>query len=237
MINIFGFGDSAPQATDNAGNVLTCLVPPDPQGIYYTHLLTLQYTVGTSSHTITILREMGRTTLPNGATQGQNQIVVFNDPGNPMGGLKATSHLSPDPVAIGDWIAFQLPDGTIWFDQVALVAGLTWTLNHNLPLNGAIASAIVWWFGQIGDTNPLDPTTVYMKGSSGLAQFNTQHPRLTVPAASSGTQQINFGSLAAEEEIGFIRSPVAGSPLLIQSNNNPGPPGTIERFSWAYSDR
>lgn len=239
QLPLFGADSAAPALTDTAGHKLTVLVPPRKNS--FTRLLSILYTVGTTAHTLTVLREKARTTTTAAAAGGQAVINLAADPGKLLKGPNGTaSSVADRGIAANDWLAFELADGTFWFDQVASVSTLAITLQTNLPsgtalTNPVLAGAVVWFFGLPGDQNPLDVATVTSKGATPTATASA-HPVFDAFAAASGTQQITLGGIASEDVAGLCRSPVPYSPILVQSNNATVA-GTIEHYAWSHSDR
>lgn len=155
-----GFG----QKTATAGTRINRLIPPRKRA--YTRLKRLAATCGTTSHTVTALRPLGRTTLTAAAASGQAVVNLTADPG-PSG----------NGIAANDLVAIREVDGITRQYTVQSVSTLAITLTANL-VAGAAKGADFWDFGAVADTDP---------------RTGEAHQPYVLPAAGSGTLQTIFG--------------------------------------------
>lgn len=231
--NLFGGDCRAPAVTQTAGTLINALVPPSGNPGWYTRLLWVNYIVGTTTHNITILREKGRATVNGVAASGQAVFNISADPGGTAANLGPNgtiSQLATDALGGSDWLVFQLPDGTYYFDKVSSIATLAVTMTNNLPTNGLASGATVWFMGQAADTNPLDILAA-------------AHPKFNIAAAGSATVAtplpggtVGTQPVVPSDIMGLCVSTRTNSPLLIQSSNGTTA-GTIDSFGYAFSDR
>jgi hypothetical protein len=215
----------APRSTATAGTVFTFQVPPHPAASsWFTRLLSLAYTIGTTAHALTCLREKSRTTCPLGAAAGQKVIVLAADPGLKFQGPNGTqSQIADRGIAANDYIAWQYADGTVGSDIVASVSGLAVTITTANLAIAIPAGAIIWYYGLATDQNPLDEQALV-------------HPIFEIAAAASATTQQTLGGIQTESIGGLVRSTRPFSPLLLLSNNLTTA-GFIEHVTAGYTDR
>ena len=206
--------------TASANPAIYALVPPAPANNYglrksslFTRLMDLSYVSAGTQHTLTILKEIGRTTVASAAAASQAVVNLTANPGTSLLGPAGTaSQLANDGVAANDYLVFELPDGTYYFDYVASVNVLAVTMTNNLPTNGLAAGATVWMMGQTTDSEP----------TTGLA-----FPFLK-PPVSARTLYTNI--------LGIAVSGYRYSPLLVSSSNATAA-GFIEYMTALYTDR
>ncbi len=136
-------GGSVGKATASAGTVINLLVPPRLGA--YSRITGYCYNCGTTGHTLTVLREQGRTTLSAAAASGQAVVALTADPGAAVS----------NPVAANHWVAWSNGDGTYSFGQVNSVSGLNVTLKANL--GKALTAGLTFWL--LGATTDTDPST------------------------------------------------------------------------------
>lgn len=105
------------------------------------------YTAAGTAHTLTVMRDIGKTQVTSDAAAAQTSVVLDADPGPAGNGLAA-----------GDFLVFIKPDG---LPHVGVVS--TWTagtktvvLTANVPTGGFAKGADVFNYGVAADT---DPTT------------------------------------------------------------------------------
>jgi hypothetical protein len=198
-----GNGDGG--KTQTAGTVIQYLVPPDRRG--KTRITTVVYTDTGTSHTLTFLRPLGKTTVAAAAAASQTDFVLTANPGTTAayGGIS-------NGIAANDFVAIRTAsDGITRLYKVSSVSTLTVTLTGNLTVALA-AGDDVWFFGAAGDTD----------GRSGSA-----HPALKGGAASG---DVTF----TDREGGVVATFSADEPILFNSNNATNA-GTLKQISWAYS--
>lgn len=235
-----GWGLTPAQAA--FGTVLTGLVPPSPGPrrnvplIYglttgnvpnwtkqpFTHLQSLQYTTGSTAHTVTVLRPTNWTTFKTAVAKNTTTITLTEDPGvystnfryplpsqqfNPPGVANSTGPCQAADVAISStnkFVCYQLADGTWQYDTIAsgTFAGANLTLTTGTPnRNGATipAGGVLFFFGTLTATNP----------QTGQAQL------LFTTIASTNKSDLITGAAGG----GGIPSLNPGDPLIVQSNN------------------
>jgi hypothetical protein len=187
--------------TQIADTVIDVLIPPKKNA--FTVLTTIRYNVGTTAHTLTVMKPQGVTTLASVAASGQADVVLTADPGaapQRLGPNNTASQLATNLIAANDYVAFEMPDGTFYFDTVASVASLTITLTNNLPTNGIAVGAKCWFFGVAGDSDPFTGQAFYP---------------LIVTAAGSGTVTRQW----QDKMNGVVSSNRPYEPLLLHSDN------------------
>lgn len=191
------------------GTVQTVLIEPVLNA--YTSLFDLWVDAGATLQTLTILREMGRTSFTALAAAGQAVVNIAADPGVYSAGYKQTPtqtlygfpnapRTADNPIAAGDFVAYRCADGTYVLDTVASVSALAITLTTNLPTGGVLAGAPFWWFGLPADVNPYDAKA---------------HPNFR-PKVSTQTR---FGVDPSILAGGWVTSPRPESPLVVHLNN------------------
>lgn len=201
-----GFGGNGDGGkTQTAGTVIQFLVPPNRLG--YTRVTKVVYTDTGTSHSLTFLRPLGRTTVASAAAASQTDFVLSANPGTTAayGGIS-------NGIAANDFVAIRTAsDGITRLYKVSSVSTLTITLTGNLTV--ALAAAdVVWFFGIATDTD----------GRTGSA-----HPILKGGAASG---DVSF----EDREGGVIASLSKDEPILVNSNNATNA-GTLKQISWCYT--
>lgn len=137
----FGFG----KLTQSAGTAIVRTANPvggTSRRNLKTRINKIVYTAGATAHTLTIMRELGTTTLSSAAASGQAVINLTANPGTntPAGGIAAN-----------DYVVIKLSDGTYQTAVVSSVSTLAVTLTGNVDSPGAAAGAKVWFMGAPGD--------------------------------------------------------------------------------------
>jgi hypothetical protein len=127
--------------TATADTLINCLVPPK-EGLY-TRITTLVYTSGTTAHTLTVLRALGKTYLAAEAAASQAVLTLREQP------------VSGNSVAANDYLVWQNTDGSYTFGLVSSASGLTITMGSSLS-KAAAAGRPVWMMGVLADTHPKD---------------------------------------------------------------------------------
>lgn len=199
-------------------------------GLGITHLTRLLYTTGATAHQIGIMRPFNWTTTSIVTAKNVAVINLTADPGtysttfnypNALGSGNAvalTAAMADNAIAAGDYLAFQLTDGTWWFDKVSSVATLAITMTTTLPNvtgGGVAAGARVYFFGVIGDKDP----------NTGIV-----NPQTTSVASTFRIDQL-------QDQTGCgIAGLHRGDPLLFYSPNTTDA-GVLEGIFGFYSDR
>jgi hypothetical protein len=88
------------------------------------------------------------------------------------GGLP-TFQAADDPVAAGDYLVFETPDGAYYFDTVSSMAGLVATMTADKPTGGIASGARVWLMGQATDTDPATGVAAHLALLLTASQVNT----------------------------------------------------------------
>lgn len=204
-----GYGNT----TANAGTLINLLL--EPMANAATVLTKMYYYIQGANHTVTCLRPLGSTILASAAAASQAVVNLTADPGVY---LPANSwRTANNPIAIGDYVAFQYADGTYGFDTVAAVNSLAITLTNNLPTLGLLSGAPFWFFGVKTDTNPND---------------GRPHPQIVVTQTASGITVREF----VNTETGIISSINKNEPILLQSDNL-SVAGYLAEATVAYTNR
>lgn len=200
-MNIPILGTHGIPLTTAASGTYGYLVPPMANA--WTGILELNFTVGTSAETLSILRPLGLTHLSAAAAAAQKVVNLNADPGvysaaATKKGLSYAFSTADDPIAAGDYVAYQCPDGTWVFDTVATVATLAITLTtNNVPTGGLPVGTPFYFFGLTTDVNPYD------------AQVQPSYTLF----ASETAGALSIGSDAAVGP--FVQSYGMNNPLLI----------------------
>jgi len=145
------------RATADPGSNITITVPPRTKGGsgLKTKITELKYTAGDGDDFVTCLRAFNKTTVLADAAAGQKDVYLTEDPGDYTG-----KRTADNPIAVGDYLTFQCPDGSFYTDIVDDVAGAVsptgWgiTMTNDLPTLGLEEGAPVWFHGAPGDTDP-----------------------------------------------------------------------------------
>lgn len=109
----------------------------------YTYLSGFSYTDSGTQHTITVMREYGRTTLAAALAAAATAVTVAADPGG-----------TGNPMAASDYVAIRLDDGS-WHYSTIASSGSTTTLVLTTALPSdrtAPIGAPLIFFGAPGDT-------------------------------------------------------------------------------------
>jgi len=177
----------------------------------YTHLTTLLYTTGTTAHAITVMRPLNWTTFAAAVAKNTTAISLTTDPGlystsynYPLPGSQTAPALVADnALAAGDYVAYQLDDGTWQYDTIAsgTFSGGNIVLTTGTPnRNGATIAAgrPIFWFGVPADS---DPAT------------GQPHPFFDSIASTNKIDQI--GGYNGEGIVTLH----PGDPMIVESNN------------------
>lgn len=202
-----GFGNNGDGGkTQIAGTLIQYLVPPNRLG--RTVITSLSYILGSTAHTLTFLRPLGKTTIASAAAAGQTDFVLTANPGTTAayGGIS-------NGIAANDYVAIRTAsDGITRLYKVSSVSTLTVTLTANLTVALA-AGDTLWFYGITTDTD----------GRTGAA-----HPAL-LPTVSTTN---NFPGTANPDAC-VVASLAKDEPIMINSSNGTTA-GTILGVSWAY---
>lgn len=185
------------------GTKIDILVPPRQSK--RTKLCKVSVTVAGTAHTLTVLMPLASTVLTADAAAGQAVINVAADPGD-----YTNKSTADNPIAAGDYLVIQKPDGTYLMDTVASVASLAITMTTVLPTLGLKSGAKVWFMGVAADVSP---------------QTAEAHPVFTLPASATTSLEATQGSLA--------ETPGMGEPMILQENNATAT-ATVEHASGVY---
>jgi hypothetical protein len=165
-----------------------------------------------------LVRAFGSTTVFSPAVGGQKVIVLAVDPGlSPITPSGQKSMVAAAPTAVSDWLVFETPDGTYYFDTVNAVAAgaspgtLSATMTNNLPTGGIAQGAIAWLHKAPGGFDPY----------TGLV-----NEQLLPPISTTFAYQ--------DIENGVAGSYMSYQPLIVSSNNI-GQAGTIVYMSGVYT--
>jgi hypothetical protein len=186
-----------PNVLQNSGNTR--------QGV--THITTLIYDIGTTIHTLTMMRPLNYTTFSAAAAASQAVVNITADPGVyanykwPLPNAQVAVRTADNPIAANDYAVYQAADGTWVMDTVASVSTLAITMTTNVPTGGVLTGGLFYWFGISTDT---DPAT-----GNPHVQFDA------APAAGSGTSRVTFGP----DGNGGLCALHPGDPLIIYSPN------------------
>ncbi len=211
------------------------------QGASKTHITRLQYTSGATAHTLTLFRPQNWTTFAAQVAKNTTSITLSDDPGvfstnyryplpaqpggaaswkvNPPGTANAVGpSVADDAIASGDYVAYQLSDGTWRLDTVAsgTFAGANLVLTTGTPnVTGAVIlkNSPLFLFGTTGDNDPATGTT---------------HPTLPT-IASTNDQNWDDGGV-----LGLFSTLHYGDPCFLLSNNATNA-GTLEFISGFYA--
>lgn len=159
-------GDGRGRVAASFGTLLNLIIPPRKSTI--TRLMQVIATAGTTAHTLTILRSLGRTTCVSVNAAGQAVVNITADPGAAIS----------NAIAANDLVAIRESDGVTRLYKVSSVATLAITLTANL-VTGTLGGEDFWDFGIITDTDPV----------TGAA-----HQILNVPASATTTWADNTDS-------------------------------------------
>lgn len=178
----------------------------------YTHISQLKYTIGGTTHPVSVMRPLNWSVTSAVAAASQATLVLADDPGvystnykylTPLGlvvggqGGTPPSQVGNNAVAGGDYVAYQYPDGTWYLDVVSsgTYAALVLTNNFAVALP---AGTVLFFFGIYTDSDP----------ATGLAQWET------TPTIST-----NRIDLLNDAQYGGFQSLHPGDPLVVYSVN------------------
>lgn len=195
--------------TATADTVINVLVPPSPDRTKKTKVTAIQVKNQGTAHTLTCLRPLGKTTVASVAAAGQAVVNLTADPGDYDAGAVKPG-VADNPAAAGDYLAFEMPDGTYYFDTISSITLLAATLTSNVPTGGIAAGATVWFLGIAADTNPVN---------------GQDHPFLNVPVSTTTNWQNYWSPL--------FQSHGAYEPLLLQESNETAA-ATVNYISGVY---
>lgn len=136
--------------TQTAGTVIQFLIPPRSQK--KTKLVKLVVTTLGTAHVLTVFRVLGKAKLTAAVAAGASPVLPLDvDPGD----YASTSSTPDNPIAAGDYVAVQKPDGTYLVTTVASgTFGNSLTLTAAAPTGGFALGAKVYFFGVAADTDP-----------------------------------------------------------------------------------
>jgi hypothetical protein len=174
--------------TSAPGTPILAHVPPHRKG--YSLLTKVLYRAAGTAHSVTVMKELDRTTLSAATAGGASVINLTDDPGT---GTVAGA------IAADDYVVVELDSGGAFACKVASVSSLAVTLSEVLP-SAAAGGRTVWFLGA-----PEDHASEQQTGqqTTGLS-FDAPASELT-----------DRGDAAA----GLCSSPSIWSPLLVHSDN------------------
>jgi hypothetical protein len=138
------------KVTQTAGTAIVRMVEPWQNG--WTRLTMVRYTCGTTAHTLTLMRPFNVVTFTALGASGQAVVNISADPGHYS--LAGTIATADNLIAGGDYVVYEVADGSYVVDTVASVSTLAITMTTNLPTSGVAIGGRFWWFGLAADTNP-----------------------------------------------------------------------------------
>ncbi len=196
----------------------------------WTHIDALLYTIAGTAHSVYLMRPLNFTSVATAALTAQTVINIAYDPG-----IYSTNYAYPTPggvvvngsgvppcqvtdnaIAGGDYVAYQLPDGTWFMDTVASVSTLAITMTTNVPA-GTTATALpigtpFFFYGIFSDKDP----------ATGLAHWKT------TPTIS--TNRVNLLGTSLNSGFQTIHS---GDPVIFYSANS-GSAGVLDEISGKF---
>ena len=180
-------------------------------GAAVTHLNRLLYTTGTTAHTVTVLRPLNWTYFTTAIAKNVTAFTgIAADPGvystnykYPLpAGQTGPANVADNAIASGDYIMYQLVDGTWVLDTAggSFSAGaLTVTTGTpNITGGGIAKNSVLFFFGATGDTDPA-----------------TNQKHFACGTTASTTKQ----DLLPDQIIGSVAGIHPGDPLVVVSNN------------------
>lgn len=213
LSNVFDRAFRAARLTETAGTVINRVIPPLANR--RTRITTIDVVCGSTAHTLSIMRALGRTTLSAAALASQAVINLTADPGavvSPYTGVNA--------IAANDYLVIEKPDGSMHLGIVSSVATLAITLTANVPTGGFNNGADVWFFGIPSDAG------------------HQQH--LLTASARNLIQDIvagvfTSGKVEGEDKTSIPRSLSGYHEPLIVSINNASAASFLERVNGYYA--
>lgn len=187
-------------------------------------ILQLIYTTGATAHKVGVMEPLNFAYITTAVAKATATFVLDKDPGvystnyryHTPGGV-APSNVADNAIAAGDYVAYQLADGTWVFDTVASGTFGALVLTTNVPsptgAGGVLAGTPMFDFGIIGDKRP----------SNGMVPY-----QITVPA--SGTQTTYKG-----DTVGIWGAAHPGDPLIFYSPNTTNA-GTLDLLAAYFAN-
>lgn len=244
---------SRPSSTQNAGTVITTLVPPTPPGsplIYragadwvgnwmrgngpgIAHITSLLYTTAGTAHTVTVMRPVNWTDLSAAAASGQAVIVLRDNPGT-----YSTKYKYPTPGGI--MAPVKGGTGTQGGTAPSQASDLTLGNTHFLAFQYPDGT---WAADKVSSVSSLSVTLTNNLNAAlpaGTVVFWFGAPTTVNPAsgvahwATPTIASTNKSNLAADVIGGMIEAFHPGDPFLIHSNNATAA-GTIDGVAGYYA--
>lgn len=236
---------AVPASTQNAGTVITRLIPPyalghngpqvqkvdgngkriAPAPRAYTHVSSLAYLDSGTAHQATIMRPLNWTYLAAALAANGTALSLAADPGvystnykYPLpGGLTKPSGVADNAIAASDYVAFQLRDGSWYFGTITSGSGTSPVLASAVPnvTGGGADKYTIVYF--FGVAADLNPQTL-------LA-----HHYFLSTAGSARVEFLGQGS-------GTVPSLNPGDPMIFYSANATNA-GTLSSLSGFYANR
>lgn len=170
------------------------------------HITSLIYKLGTTEHTLTLLRPLNWTTFSADAAASQAVVNLTANPGAyatvykyPLANGQTAPRTADNLLAASDHVVYQAADGTWVYDTVSSIATLAVTLATNVPTGGVKAGGLLYHFGI---TTDVDPAT------------GEAHPQFDVEVAASATIFRSY-----TDPSGLWHALHAGDPILLHSAN------------------
>jgi hypothetical protein len=185
------------------------------------YIARLQVNTGNTAAVFTIMRPLNLATVTAAVAANTAAAVVTlaADPG--VYSAKGTFQTADNAIAPGDYVAFQISDGTYLFDVANTnTAGTSLVLTTTLPATCGIAvGAPVWFYGISTDKNPADgqPHPVFLATTVNTAQQ-------LLGGQSGDAESLGVGSFGHYE------------PLIVYTPNTTGN-STINQISAVYVTR
>lgn len=221
---------SVPSNTQTAGTVITRLVPPyaggkggpylhkvdgngkraAPAPRAFTHVSGLAYADTGTAHQATVMRPLNWTYTTAATAANATTMVLAADPGAystayayplPSGATKPAG-VANNAMASGDYVAFQLRDGTWYFGTTTGLSSLTMTLGTAVPNvtgGGCDANTVVYFYGVSTDSNPQTGIAhhYWLSGTgSASREFLGQGGGGTLPSLNPGDPLIFYSANA-----------------------------------------
>jgi hypothetical protein len=160
------------RATATGGTAFAKVIPPYfgpgflAPGVFsknVIHVGLVTYTTGATIHQLALMRPFNWCVFSADAAASQAVVTLDKDPGlystaanwryGPFPG--GTPRIADNAIAASDYVVYQAADGTFVADTVASGTYASLTLTTALPTGGVKKGGILWFFGAIGDSNPL----------------------------------------------------------------------------------
>lgn len=205
------YGGQSPSVQKVDGNLLRANLPP-----LYTVCDNVVYTDAGTAHSLVFMRPFNWTYITTAVAANATSVILGWDPGVYStnykyalpGAVLKPAAVADNAIASGDYVAFQLKDGTWHVSTInGAPSGLTITLTTatpNITGGGADANTILYFFGVVGDSNPRTGTT----GPSLTSGAGTSRVTLLSPG------QGGFGTLNIADPFLFYSANATNAGIL-----------------------